>query len=444
MIWSEVLRTPCCSVEISTWDAAATTHPASFNANFKCPKCRKNVEVKSCARVVSRLADPASNKRVAGRRRIPVMVYGRTGRTSWSRRPTPEDLSTLRRVMRSPFPTNAPTGAVSWGDLHRSGYHFGITNFHQLYTRRNLIALSCLWRQIDTQPVHLRDALRLLVLSYNASHSTLMTRVVAKSGQSEFVVSGAQSGVLYVSGLPVEKNVFSGVARKLKTFVDAFTLIGKGSSTVRVVNGSSTDIDLANDSVDYVFTDPPFGDFIPYAEVNSVNEAWLGNMTDQRNEAVISSAQGKGIDEYARLMKSVFSEVARVLKPTGSATVVFHASKPGVWQALGDCFSANDLAVQTSSVLDKTQVSFKQVVSAAGTRGDAVFLLRAGHARGPQEESDGSLNEIIKSLVATAGTNTDEMAEKRLYSRFVGYCIEKSRPVDLSAGAFYKTLQALA
>ena len=28
----------------------------------------------------------------------------------------------------------------------------------------------------------------------------------------------------------------------------------------------------SNNSIDFVFTDPPFGDFIPYAEVNQINE----------------------------------------------------------------------------------------------------------------------------------------------------------------------------
>ncbi len=49
VIWSEVLRTPCCSLEISTSNATVTKNPASFYANFKCPKYHKSVEVKSCA-----------------------------------------------------------------------------------------------------------------------------------------------------------------------------------------------------------------------------------------------------------------------------------------------------------------------------------------------------------------------------------------------------------
>ena len=60
--------------------------------------------------------------------------------------------------------------------------------------------------------------------------------------------------------------------------------------------------------------------------------------------------------------------VTRVLRPDGHATVVFHASKPAVWEALGEAFRTNGLSVKATSVLDKQQVSFKQVVSEGGTR----------------------------------------------------------------------------
>src|SRR5690606_10279044 len=78
---------------------------------------------------------------------------------------------------------------------------------------------------------------------------------------------------------------------------------------------------------------------------------------------------------YQDLMNRVFSEVSRVLTPTGMATVVFHASKPEIWAALGNAFERNGLGVEGTSIWDKTQVSFKQVVHDGSTRHDALFLL---------------------------------------------------------------------
>jgi len=378
---------------------------------------------------------------------VTARVYGRSGTRTWSRLPTDDDRRLVEKVEGTTIGW-VPSQQIFWGDLHRSGYHTGIERYHHLYTPRNLRAVAALWAEIDQSPERLRDALRLLVLSYNATHSTLLTRVVAKRDQPDFVVTGAQSGVLYVSGLPVEKNVFEGVRRKAKTFREAFSIALTSRSHVRVVCGSSTSLDIADDSVDYVFTDPPFGDFIPYAEVNQVNEAWLGRFTDRTDEAIISPAQGKGVTHYARLMTEVFGEVARVLHPGGRATVVFHASKPAVWQAVGDAFRDNGLAVERTSVLDKTQVSFKQVVSAGGTRGDAVFLLRHGAETGakpigPQHVDSKELAKVIAAIQAIAGTSEQELSPKRLYSRYVARCVEAGTRVAISAPGFYEFLANL-
>ena len=48
-----------------------------------------------------------------------------------------------------------------------------------------------------------------------------------------------------------------------------------------------------------MFTDPPFGGNIPYAEVNFINEAWLGRLTNRADEVIISDSQGKTSVEYA-------------------------------------------------------------------------------------------------------------------------------------------------
>jgi hypothetical protein len=190
-----------------------------------------------------------------------------------------------------------------------------------------------------------------------------------------------------------------------------------------------------------VFTDPPFGDFIPYAEVNQVNEAWLGRLTDRAEEVIISPAQHKGVEQYASLMEAVFSETARVLRPGGAATVVFHASKPPVWHALGDAFRRSGLKVQRTSVLDKTQVSFKQVVHEGGTRGDAIFLLRHGQATAERPPGDGaSLQRILRFLEQAARDDPEELQPRRMYSRYVAHCVEHALPVRLTAPEFYSRL----
>lgn len=439
VIWSEVLTTPCCNAELTLWEGTVTLNPLIMGKTLPCPACGQHQAVSVCGRVTVEKTDELTGEPTTQRKRLPARVCGQTGKKTWSRQPTADDLERLASVEAEPLTVQVPTEKIAWGDLYRSGYHTGIERFHHLYTPRNLRVLGELWSGISKQPAALQAALRLLVLSYNATHSSLLTRVVVKTGQKDFVVTGAQSGVLYISGLPVEKNVLSGVRRKIDTFAQAFALTINSTSSVRVINGSSTKLDLEDDTIDYVFTDPPFGDFIPYAEVNQVNEVWLGKLTDRASEAIISPAQGKTVDDYARLMSGVFAEVARVVKPSGAVTVVFHASKPAVWQALGDAFRDHGLTVERTSVLDKTQVSFKQVVHEGGTRGDAVFLLRPAREDADNQPAAVPVNMtvIVESLRAEANGNADELTPRRLYSRYVGKCVENGLPVEHTAPEFY-------
>lgn len=438
-IWSEILVCPDCQAETSYWDAAVRHDPLELASTFTC-SCGQTIEVSACARATETVADEATAEPVVRRRRVPVRLHGSNGSKKWQRPITEKDQDLIDRVLNTPVPGWYPKDEVFWGDLHRSGYHQGIDRYHQFYTHRNLIALTSLWSLIDDQPEELQDALRLWVLSFNASHSTLMTRVVLKRGQKDLVLTGAQSGVLYVSGLPVEKNIFEGVRRKIRTFFQAFEMTHDSRSTVEVVNASSTQLDLDDDSVSYVFTDPPFGAFIPYAELNQINEAWLGHTTDRTNEAIVSPAQGKAVAEYESLLEQVFQEVARVTKPDGLATVVFHSSKIDIWNAVANAFRAADLDVLDASVLDKTQVSFKQAVSSSSARGDALFLLAPTAIGAADTADEGEPSNVIDLVFARAHAHEDrdEQRPDRLYSRYVGECVTSGVSVSLDSGDFYR------
>ena len=130
-----------------------------------------------------------ANRQVRARR--PVWVYGSTGSSCWSRPVNQGDLELLSRIDRVPLPDSVPVVAIPWGDLYRRGYHQGITHLHHFYTRRNLIVFSRLWDRANAYGGSLAAALRFWMLSYNAAHATVMTRVVAKSGQPDLVVTSA-------------------------------------------------------------------------------------------------------------------------------------------------------------------------------------------------------------------------------------------------------------
>jgi DNA modification methylase len=445
-IWSDVLVCPACKQKSTYWENAVTRSPLSLSSQFNCSKCNHRDELTNIERAQEQFIDPVLNISNTRKERVPVWLYGKTKKKTWNRKVTEHDIQQFRAMTNKFSLEEVPVYKINWGILHRKGYHSGITHLHHFYSDRNLIVFSRLWEKTKKYSPDISDALKLLLLSYNASHSTLMSRVVVKQNNTDFVITGAQSGVLYISNIPVEKNILDGIKRKITTLGASFELVEKSKSSVRVFNQSSTNLSIPNKSVDYIFTDPPFGDYIPYSEINQINEAWLGRLTNNADEVIINTSQKKGIDDYASLMNQVFSETFRVLKPDGKMSLVFHSAKAEVWQALVGAFKKAGFEISLSSILDKVQGSFKQVTSVIKVQGDPLLLLIKSNKKvnGASVNHYNGEDAIIKGVIDNAYqevSNLNERTPERLFSRYVSACIESGIPVSKNAKQFYKIIQ---
>ncbi len=438
LIWSDILCCPACGSEATLWDACVSLGPAHIASHFTCPSCAHEAPLDAAKRLTETVLDDVNNENRELRKRGPARVYGVSGKKTWSRPATAEDAVLLKRIAAEPIPESVPCAAIPWGDLYRRGYHQGVTHLHHFYSRRNLIVFARLWERAGQYDSHIRDALRFWLLSYNASHATIMTRVVAKSGQKDLVVTSAQPGVLYVSGLPVEKNLFAGLRRKLSTIAKAFAIIHGRKGRVEVQQKSSCHVDLPDRSIDYVFTDPPFGGNIPYAEISFLNEAWLGRYTDRSDEIIVSNSQDKTVTDYQELLKTALSEVRRILKPSGKATLVFHSASADIWNALQTAYTDAGLAVECAGVLDKTQGSFKQVTTTGAVRGDPVLLL--GKRPVEAEQSIECVWTVAQQLRQEAALMLDptEQTAQRPYSRLISHFLANHQQIPLNADAFYR------
>ena len=79
---------------------------------------------------------------------------------------------------------------------------------------------------------------------------------------------------------------------KLSRFAKA---IPTSRNVTAITTQSLASVIIPDDSVDYVFIDPPFGDNLPYAELNFLWEAWLRVYTNAKQDAVVS---GKKTSRY--------------------------------------------------------------------------------------------------------------------------------------------------
>lgn len=207
-------------------------------------------------------------------------------------------------------------------------------------------------------------------------------------------------------------------------------------------------------TIDYIFTDPPFGGNLMYSELNFLWESWLKVFTNNKPEAIENKVQGKGLAEYKRLMTECFREFYRVLKPGRWMTVEFHNSKNSVWNAIQEALQAVGFVIADVRTLDKQQGSFKQVTSASAVKQDLIiscykptseleerFQLEAGTEEGVWDFVRSHLRQL--PVFVSKNGQVEVIAVRQnflLYDRMVAFHVQRGVMVPVSAADFYAGL----
>ena len=292
----------------------------------------------------------------------------------------------------------------------------GVRSVADFYTPRNLQALALIWQEISNiADDRIRRALA-FAFTNTAWHGTRMRRFNARGGQRPL------TGTLYIPQLSSEANVLEVLRNKIDQLKRYYRNYRPGMSELpTILLGSATKLTSVRDcSVDYVFTDPPFGSNIFYADCNLIWESWLGRLTDVTEEAVVnrslsSSSGGKSLGIYQDLMQNAMTEISRVLKPGGWATVVFHNTNADVWEAIRTAATAAGFEFHEAASLDRQQQSHKGYKGRAGEENvahfDVVFNLRksdpGSHGKRTTKKSPKLNLEMLVAEIARDKTFVD-------------------------------------
>ena len=164
-----------------------------------------------------------------------------------------------------------------------------------------------------------------------------------------------------------------------------YNLIGKITRLTKAFNeykflpcsvkstGDSSKLIMQNDSMDYIFIDPPFGDNLTYGELNFVAESFHKIFTNMECEAIISKHQKKGLNEYRQLMLNCFKETYRILKPGHWITIEFSNTQTSVWNSIQSALSSAGFIVANVAALDKQQGSYNAVTNATAVKQDLII-----------------------------------------------------------------------
>jgi len=366
-IWSDVYSCPNCGSEIILWDAAVDPKAGRVREAFSCPECNREWQRAQLTRLKSE----------------PVLTNYKCHRckpAQSSHTTTEAERVLIETIEGQPIPYWYPKDAISpYREMMTMGPNKrGIKTTADFYTRRNLRALARLWDESGKAATdRLVSALRFAFTAIALSHTAIMTRMILKGGRNP-VLTSHMTGTLYVPALPVEKNVWEVFARKFKDVIECMEATTAFEPSRFVIStGSATELTgMSDNSVDYIFTDPPFGGNIYYSDCSLLWEAWLQHYTEEHYEIHYNRIRkpehgGKTMDDYDALMRMAFAEMHRVLKPGRWMSMVFHNSEDRVWRAIQRGAEVAGFDLVNAMVFDKEQRSFKGVLGVTAQPGGA-------------------------------------------------------------------------
>jgi len=419
VVWSDVLACPACGRSYALWDAAVDEH-GRVRSTYDCPACGKGISKK--------LADRAGGRAVR-------MCLDCPGGCDVKEAPVPGNKASVPDICDGLwYPTDKiPAGLDELSRVRRSG----VNTVADLFTRRNLRALALLWAEaarVRTAALRARALFAVTAIMVRASR-------LIKYIPSRRIAPGPILGTMYLPSFSAEINVLELFRRRIDILCRAAedARHHRGAESVDdlcISTQSASDLAAVPDaSVDYVFTDPPFGGNIMYSDLNFLWESWLGWRTDTRHEAVMSRSQRKGVVEYGGLMAAAFAESHRVLRPGRWMTLVFHNTQADVWAAIQNGVEAAGFSVEVVQTLDKSHDTFKQVTTEGAVGYDVVVNCRKGRPgrrRARAERADADLVAMLRSLLETAPpAPCKERTARYLHARLTGELVRAGATVGL-------------
>jgi hypothetical protein len=436
------------------YEAAFDAKTGRVKDSFRCPTCgaaaTKDTLVRRLAQIRTLAGDTINRVEFQ-----PVRIHYRLGKARYDKAPDENDFQSLRRIAGSQLPW-FPIDPIPLQWMYHGSRlgPKGFTHVHHLFSDRALTALAVLWSWCAAEAdVDLRMALLFWVEQAIWGLSWLNRFVPTHfSHVNQFL-----SGVYYVPSQHAECSPWYALEGKRTALSKAWATSLAQQGQVAISTASSTSLRMPDDSVDYIFVDPPFGANIPYADLGFLVESWHGVIEDAGEEAIVDAMKQrpKQLPEYQDLMERCFREFNRVLKPGRWMTVEFNNSSNLVWLAIQAALAAAGFVVADTRVFDKEHLSYRQITATNAVKRD---LIISGYKPDREQEEqfevlaggEGAawqfVREHLSHLPVADGRRGQaqlvrERLPDRLYDRMVAYHVSHGHQPPVSAGEFYAGLE---
>lgn len=311
-----------------------------------------------------------------------------------------------------------------------------------LFTKRTLACHARLLTLINKYSTGKERDLLLLAFSANLANCSKLVPPIKSRGD---IAQGAWMTGFYIAEKYIENNVLHYYINRLNKAIrgkeeylrlvtpkgDLFASNAfKNAPQYSITQDDAKKLSLEDNSVDYVFTDPPYGDSVPYFEQSALWNSWLQLTPDYDSEIVISDSRSRNKTLYqfeADIYKAI-SEICRVLKTNKFFSITFHSLSGLEWKALSNACVKNNLRVIKYEWLEQKTYPPRQLNRLKTIKGDVlVTFIKDENLPQPYHKSDeqlkGELMNFIEVTLRIGSRDTNslmmDIMEWVLRSRFV-------------------------
>lgn len=157
-------------------------------------------------------------------------------------------------------------------------------------------------------------------------------------------------------------------------------------------------LSLPDDSAQVFFTDPPYYDAVPYADLSDLFYVWLKRalrgqhedlfrteLTPKAEECIVDEVKGKDAAYFERTMREVMTHGRRILQPSGIGVLVFAHKSTAGWEAQLQAMIDAGWIITGSWPIDTENASRLRAQSSAALASSIHIICR------PRENPDGSV-----------------------------------------------------
>lgn len=442
VVWSDVFICPDCGSEIVFYNTAVDKKTGKVKKEFACNNCGAIHTKKELSRMLTSSYDKRLNKSIQTAKTVPVLIqyFDQNGK-KYNKELDNEDFELINKIESMEIPCWFPINELPNGfNTNQPKQSHKYERVYQFYTKRNLIILSAIKSKCKLPIEHLMFNRQLINIS----------KLNRYRPEVSFPYNPL-NGTLYIGSQIAESNVFIAYRNKIKRLVEAIDLLSN-KNVISITSAENTS--LKDNSIDYIFTDPPFGANINYSELNFIQEAWLTVKTNNKEEAIENDSQHKGLLECQNIMQKCFAEYYRVLKPGHWITIEFSNTTASVWDSIQLGLNRVGFVIANVSSLDKQQGSFKAVTTPTAVKQDLVincykpsetftkqFMIQDSRANTWSFVSEHLEHLQIPAVKDEKTTSVIERSPKVLYDRLITYFFMRGLPVPLDAADFQEGLR---